>query len=543
VVYRAKQSSDANAQNADELALADNTRGNPTLQRIFYIFILLDPPKLPNEPETFIVSNQLARIQILLCKTVHRGVKMNKKDVFKKALITSMTLAMVMGSASSAFADGKGNGPGKGHGVKMRAKSDIILQFSDMDRNFDWAMKHVASLASKKVFKGYDDGTFKPRKPVTRMEALITAVRLMGLSDEAESEAKMGMDLSIVDGNHIEKKYPRAVGYVSVALENGLLSASDALQPQKAADRLWATKLLVIALNLEDEAKAKTGVKLTFKDSAEIPAEDVGYVAVALEKGMITGYANHTFRPHKPVTRAELAVILDKAGNQLPDADDNTIRGTVSTAVSGNTLVIVNGEQTQQLTMDPSAFVFRNGVKVTAAQLQPGDEVLVRSYNNVVIFVEVTTLAEANSTFNGVVAAAVNGNGLTVIRNGQTVQYPVAANADIYRAGVRVPVTSLKAGDEIFARTQNNIIVFLQVTELAENKQFTVSGLFHSLTLNAEGKISTISLSQTVNGTTQVSFYNVSSGVTIVGDASLLTAGRTVELKGTEQLVHSIEIK
>ena len=69
---------------------------------------------------------------------------------------------------------------------------------------------------------------------------------------------------------------------------------------------MWATTLLVKALKLDAEAKAKINTKLTFTDADEIPAGSVGYVAVALEKGLIKGFENNTFRPNAPVTRAQL---------------------------------------------------------------------------------------------------------------------------------------------------------------------------------------------------------------------------------------------
>lgn len=50
--------------------------------------------------------------------------------------------------------------------------------------------------------------------------------------------------------------------------------------------------------------------KLSFKD--KVPAYAQGAVQVAVSKGLVKGYADNTFRPDQPVTRAEAAVILDR---------------------------------------------------------------------------------------------------------------------------------------------------------------------------------------------------------------------------------------
>ncbi|HEY0828664.1 MAG TPA: S-layer homology domain-containing protein, partial [Bacilli bacterium] len=260
-----------------------------------------------------------------------------------------------------------------------------------------WAKKYIASLAAKKVFAGYADGTFQPNKPVSRIEAITAAVKLMGL--KAQAEAKMNVNLNFKDGDRIEKKYPWAVGYVAIALENDLFEESeDSIQPEKAADRLWATILLVKASKLTAEAKAKMNTELNFTDADKIPAGAVGYVAIAVEKGFIKGYKEEnnkfSFRPNKPITRAELAVLLDNTDSEMPNYEKNTIKGTISGVVSStNVLTIVLKDQSlKQVTLHANAFIFRNGIVVASSALVAGDVVIIRSYNNTVYYIEVVKL-------------------------------------------------------------------------------------------------------------------------------------------------------
>jgi hypothetical protein len=328
---------------------------------------------------------------------------MNTQPIFKKIIITGLTFAMVLGGSSAAFADG-GHGKGKNddkhenkkqsHNFKQPEKSTKIrFSFDDIKgADVAWSAKSIASLASKRVFEGYEDGTFHPRDTIKRIEAITAAVRLLGLRDKAESAAAMHTVLNFQDANKIVEKYPWAVGYVAVAVENDLfLESENTVQPEKEANRLWATTLLVKALKLEAEAKAKMNTHLTFRDANDIPAASVGYVAVAIEKGLITGFENNTFRPNAPVTRAQLAALLDRTNDQMVGND--ALKGSVSAAVYGTTLSIKNGNTAQNVTLDPNVFVFRNGVKVTPAAIQVGDQVKIHLYNGVAVFVEVVKVA------------------------------------------------------------------------------------------------------------------------------------------------------
>ncbi|WP_261808193.1 S-layer homology domain-containing protein [Paenibacillus sp. N3.4] len=192
----------------------------------------------------------------------------------KKLVAAGLVLTMVMGGATAAFAKGNDNDKGSdksnnGNKNGFKGNVEIRLNFNDL-KNAEWALRYIASLANKNVFEGYEDGTFKPDNSVSRIEAITAAVRLMGLRDKAESSAEMQTKLNFKDADKVPSW---AVGYVAVALENDLFTENDdAVQPQKAADRLWATTLLVKALKLESEAKAKMNTTLTFKDAKQIPA-------------------------------------------------------------------------------------------------------------------------------------------------------------------------------------------------------------------------------------------------------------------------------
>lgn len=82
--------------------------------------------------------------------------------------------------------------------------------------------------------------------------------------------------------------------------------------PHKGVSRAEFITLIGNTLGWTSET---TGVK--FKDV--IPAWAQGSIAAAVNRGIVKGYDDGTFKPNKVITRAEMAVILDKALN-LPQS-------------------------------------------------------------------------------------------------------------------------------------------------------------------------------------------------------------------------------
>lgn len=424
-----------------------------------------------------------------------------KPSVMKKTAVALLATSMLAGSAMGvAAAKSKGDsshGNGNAYG---KIKSSYKLNFKDVsEKQLQWAYQHIIRLASQGVFNGYEDGSFKPQNKITRIEALVAAVRLLGLQAEAEKPENMNATLNFKDFDKLKKKYGWAVGYVTVALENDLFSETDvSINPEQPATRLWASVLLVKALKLDAEAKAKMDTVLPFRDSGEIPAGSVGYIAVALEKNLITGYemtekakgpkrggsvtdsvygsgaslqTYKVFLPNKPVTRAELAALLDRVDEQLPKENDAlAITGVVQSVVNGTITVKKSDNTTVAVTLDPNVFVFRNDVKSPSTAIVAGDEVLLRTYEGKAVFIEVTKMA--------------------------------------------TPIVPL-----------------------------VEAGKLESFTLNSQQKLATITISVSVNGVATSKILNVDPNVTITGGNGILSSQSIIVVKGENGVVKSIEIQ
>lgn len=279
----------------------------------------------------------------------------------------------------------------KFHNMKD-GRVQVVFEFDDLDEA-KWAAEFIGRMKSKNILSGYPDGTFRPNQPIKRVEAIVTAVRLMGLENEAKAKADSDVDLHFKDAHLIDKKYPWAKGYVIVALENGLFDTTvDAIQPEKPASRVWAASLLVRALDLQEEALSQMTKIPDFTDAKQIPAGAIGYVNVAVEKDIVSGYPDHTFKPNKNVTRAEMAALLDRTNDGLLEKDGAvTVYGTItkldlgSSTKDGKITVKTFHNNTNTYSISPDLLVQYHGHFIKPDQLFVNDVVILVVKDNKVI--------------------------------------------------------------------------------------------------------------------------------------------------------------
>ncbi|WP_261808192.1 hypothetical protein [Paenibacillus sp. N3.4] len=144
----------------------------------------------------------------------------------------------------------------------------------------------------------------------------------------------------------------------------------------------------------------------------------------------------------------------------------------------------------------------------------------------------------------GTVNSLVYNNVLSLTQAGTSTQYVLHPDAFILRNGVKVAASDLQIGDVVKARIYNNTVVFVEVTSLGQvNQAFDIQGTLNGTTVNSQGKITTISIIQNINGNNQTAIYNVSPDVALTGNLGSFTQGHLIQLKGQNQVVTQIDVK
>ncbi|MFD1736967.1 S-layer homology domain-containing protein [Bacillus salitolerans] len=288
--------------------------------------------------------------------------------------------------------------------TEAEERETVEVEFEDT-KSLEWVKESIGRMKVKGIFNGYGDGTFQPNKPVTRMQSIITAVRLLGLEEEAVAAASSETILAFKDAVYFEKN-PEAKGYIIVALENGLFDASeDKVDPNKPASRVWISTILVRALGLEEQALQSMTDIPNFKDVKEIPAASIGYVNVAVEYGIFTGTEAGLFQPNKNITRAQMAAVLDRTSTSLLEENGaTTIQGVVTEITEAEaalelTVEISTGE-TLSYSVDAKLLVSYEGKFLSADQLVVGDPIQFYVEDGKVLEASILTKEQVETALN-----------------------------------------------------------------------------------------------------------------------------------------------
>jgi hypothetical protein len=197
------------------------------------------------------------------------------------------------------------------------ARSEATLRlFGDIGL-YPWARLHIAKMNFRGVILGRDDGLFHSDDQVSRAECVTMAIRLMGLENQVARHAE---DRTPFADNLLLPDWAR--GYLSLAVHKKILWLNPkgaTFEPDRPATRAEICVMLVKALGLGREAERRKGEVLSFTDKAAVSPDQVGYVAVAVGRGIVRGYPDGTFRPGAPVTRAEMAVFCTRAERLAKD--------------------------------------------------------------------------------------------------------------------------------------------------------------------------------------------------------------------------------
>ncbi|OKL36857.1 S-layer homology domain-containing protein [Domibacillus mangrovi] len=266
-------------------------------------------------------------------------------------------------------------------------RKSVKVEFKDT-QNMEWAAENIGRMKVKGIFQGDEEGLFQPNKPVTRIQSIITAVRLLDLEEEAKS--RTNVELPFKDASSVNE---RVRGYISVALEQKLIdSTSENFLPNKPAERLWISSLLVRTLGLQDEAAQSKNEPLDFKDAKQIPKNFIGDVFIANEYGIFAGNTAGLFQPNKPITRAQMAAVLDRTYGQLLEENGaSTVNGVVTDVSVNNdtktgslTVKTFNGELlTYQIPVN--LLVQYHNLFMSADQILVGDNIELSINNNIIL--------------------------------------------------------------------------------------------------------------------------------------------------------------
>lgn len=256
------------------------------------------------------------------------------------------------------------------------------------DMEGHWAEKNLRDWVAKGLLKGYDDGTYKPDRVVTRAEFAALINRAFKLEEKAPIAFA---DVTSSSWAYEVVQVAFAKGYIN-GYPDGSFRLNQAVTREQAA--IMAARLL----QLEHESLAALE---QFSDALKLSETGQAAVAALLQEQLIQGLPDGSFGPQKGLTRAQAVTLLqgalefanqttvyDEAGTYGDIEDNTTIHGNVVIAAPGITLqnVVITGNLTVTAAVGEGDAYFR-GVRVEGDTIIQGggansihfeDSVLVR---------------------------------------------------------------------------------------------------------------------------------------------------------------------
>ncbi len=188
--------------------------------------------------------------------------------------------------------DGAGN-------ICIKAMS-VKPPFPDITGTYDWAVMAIIQLKNAGIINGYTDGTYGPEDNLTRAQIAKIISKSMGLPVERCSN-KPFSDVGV------DQWY---CAYIQALKENGFISGypDGTYRPDKTVSRAQMAAFIAKALHLPIRACIEKPFSDVPVGSAYCP-----YILAIKSKNIVSGYPDGTFKPENPITRAEAAVIIQRA--------------------------------------------------------------------------------------------------------------------------------------------------------------------------------------------------------------------------------------
>ncbi|MGE5659307.1 MAG: S-layer homology domain-containing protein [Actinomycetota bacterium] len=170
-----------------------------------------------------------------------------------------------------------------------------------------WAQACIENLAEQKIISGYyEDGTFRPERPVTRAE-------FAAMVRKAFPNAKPVRNaMEFID---VPTDYWAAQA-IKEAYQTGFLSgySGSTFNPTLNISRWQVVVALANGLNYSPSSTALDNLQDTFEDAGDIPSLARNAIAAATEKQLVVNYPNvNRLNPNEDASRAEVAAFLCQA--------------------------------------------------------------------------------------------------------------------------------------------------------------------------------------------------------------------------------------
>jgi len=196
--------------------------------------------------------------------------------------------------------------------------SSRTVQYKDVGGH--WAESSIRVMTGLGVFNGYPGGEFKPERPMNRAEfavGIARAAKLAGKISEGRDDGRP--QVFFADRQDI----PQWAGQeIEVLASKGIIKGypDGTFKPYNEITRLEAC--LILARVFDDMPEVdNASSQVLFEDMKVFAESEKAAVSYLANRGVVVGFPDQTFRPHRHLTRAEACVLFWRAVKAFVQAE------------------------------------------------------------------------------------------------------------------------------------------------------------------------------------------------------------------------------
>lgn len=208
---------------------------------------------------------------------------------------------------------------GKEYTNKPSGSYDV--KFKDVPKN-NWAFEYIGEMQKRGIINGYPDGKYYPDNYVERCEFAKIMVGAAGLrTGDASGEYFADVKYNDWFYEYVETAKEYLTGYKSFG--------QNYFRPNNYALREDIAVALVKLKGYDTKNTDQNILQTMFSDYESISESAKPYVATAVDRGLVSGYDDGTFKGQDSITRAEAAAMLWRAyqygnDNKTTEVSDNS---------------------------------------------------------------------------------------------------------------------------------------------------------------------------------------------------------------------------
>ncbi|MDO5310834.1 MAG: S-layer homology domain-containing protein [Clostridia bacterium] len=365
--------------------------------------------------------------------------------------------------------------------------------FNDVDNDptVSWAKESIDKMTGAGYIKGYEDGTFRPYRAISKIECLILMARMLGMEDKNfKGFADDAASAYKTTAAKYNSTYPNELSYL---LYCGVLEESELVDYASAANantqllRYQAAMLMSKLLGADSEAKAYSVSTATYADDAAIPAAAKPYVEYVSANSIMNGMdktadGRPQFSPLTSLTRAQMATLLARMIGKL---DIAYVEGTVDSVSSSK--ISVDGKS-MALTADSRILI--DGKNGSASSLSEGCTASVLRANGRAFIVDAQEPQEKTVTYGVVVRKSdgADGRKITIAdyeNKDNTATYTLSDSCQVYVNDSKATIADIMANNFIKLTLTGSKVSEISTAE----KTIDIKGILVSTSFDDEDNV------------------------------------------------------